>query len=185
MKKINSIVQLSKVMAVALRHDPRSFGLELDSEGWVETEQLLAALRKQSWRKDLIEEDFHKVIESSEKKRYEIVDGRIRALYGHSTPEKIAKEVANPPRFLYHGTARKNLDAILEKGILPMSRQYVHLSKDEETALRVGRRKASDVVLLKIDTEKSRLKYYYGNDQTWLADEISPDSIEVIRSLDS
>ena len=63
-----------------------------------------------------------------------------------------------------------------------MSRQYVHLSEDVETAVKVGRRKASDIVLLKIDTtSKPELKFYYGNDQTWLADEIPPSIIEVVQ----
>ena len=39
-----------------------------------------------------------------------------------------------PPDVLYHGTARRFLESINENGLLPQSRQYVHLSQDNETA---------------------------------------------------
>ena len=182
MRKTNSLVRLSKTMSVALRHDPQSFGLELDPEGWVQTNHLLEALHQLPPWAGISETDFHQVIAASEKKRFEIVGDHIRALYGHSVPTKIIKEATTPPPVLYHGTASRNLDSILKQGILPMSRQYVHLSEDVETAVKVGRRKASDIVLLKIDTtSRPELKFYYGNDQTWLADEIPPSIIEVVQ----
>lgn len=181
MTKTNSLVRLSKTMSVALRHDPASFGIELDSEGWVDTDCLVAALRKIPRWKEIAEADFHQVIAASEKKRFEIASGRIRALYGHSIQKKIVKEAVTPPPVLYHGTARRNLDPIAHQGLLPMSRQYVHLSEDIETAVRVGKRKAQDIVLLKVNTTiRPELKFYYGNDQTWLADEVPPEIIEVI-----
>ncbi len=37
------LVQLSRTMSYALRHHPESFGLVLDSEGWVPVDDLLAS----------------------------------------------------------------------------------------------------------------------------------------------
>jgi len=53
------------------------------------------------------EHDLHVMIEKSDKKRYEISNGKIRALYGHSIPQRIIKEQKCPPEVLYHGTARR------------------------------------------------------------------------------
>ena len=39
-----------------------------------------------------------------------------------------------------------------------MSRQYVHLSEDVETATLVGNRKKGETILLKIDTELAQSK---------------------------
>ncbi len=39
------MVRLSKRISLALRHAPGRFGLVLDEAGWVEVEDLLAALR--------------------------------------------------------------------------------------------------------------------------------------------
>ena len=91
------------------------------------------------------------MIQVSEKKRHEIVGDRIRALYGHSTEEKINKDAVQPPDVLYHGTAHKFLQKILQQGLIPKDRQYVHLSQDMETAITVGKRRDTDPVVLRID----------------------------------
>ena len=182
MSNNNRYVRLSKIMSVALRHDPDSFGIELDEEGWVDVDKLLDALRKHKRWEGITEDDFHTVMSVSAKKRFEISDGHIRALYGHSIPMKIVKEPTTPPTLLYHGTARRNLDTILQEGILPMSRQYVHMSEDVETATKVGRRKAQDIVILAINTQaEPGVPFYCGNDQTWLADRVPPSMIEVLN----
>lgn len=43
-----------------------------------------------------------------------------------------------PPDILYHGTGEKYVSSIDKEGLLPKSRLYVHLSKDEDTAVNVG-----------------------------------------------
>ncbi len=85
----------------------------------------------------------------------------------------IKKQEAEPPEILYHGTARRFLPAIKEKGLLPMSRQYVHLSVDTDIATQVGKRRDSEPVILKIDAKKAYedgVKFYIGNDKVWLCD---------------
>ena len=143
MSNNNRYVRLSKTMSVALRHDPDSFGIELDKEGWVDVDNFSTPCANYKRWEDITEEDFHTVMSISDKKRFEISDGHIRALYGHSIPMKIVKEPTTPPPLLYHGTARRNLDTILQEGILPMSRQYVHMSEDVETANKSGASKSA------------------------------------------
>ena len=87
-----------------------------------------------------MKEDILHVMEISDKKRLEIVDDKIRALYGHSIPMHIKKQEAEPPAILYHGTTKRFLSEIKEKGLLPMIRQYVHLSVDTETAMQVAKK---------------------------------------------
>lgn len=69
-------------------------------------------------------------------------------MQGHST-ESVDINYAEkaPPEFLYHGTATRFIDSIRNQGLLPGSRQYVHLSHDEQTALAVGQRHGKPVVL--------------------------------------
>ncbi len=120
--------KLSKEISYALRHAPWEYELELDSEGWVSVEQVLNALRLDKQWESITESDLKKMIEVSDKKRHEILDEKIRALYGHSVPQKILKKVSVPPSILYHGTARHLVEQILSEGLQPMGRQYVHLS---------------------------------------------------------
>ena len=57
-------------------------------------------------------------------------------------------EQPEPPDLLYHGTATRFLPTILEEGLKPMSRQYVHISSDLETAIQIGKRHGKPVVLV-------------------------------------
>lgn len=165
--------ELSKEVSYALRHAPWEYELELDENGGVPLEQLLSSLQLNSKWENLTVIDLIEMIEKSEKKRHVIYDGKIRAFYGHSIPMKIVKEEKTPPEFLYHGTARRFLNSINEKGLLPQSRQYVHLSQDIETAETVGKRHDNKAGILIIDSLKAwndGIKFYYGNEKVWLAD---------------
>ena len=139
---MDKLTELSKEISYALRHAPWEYELEMDEEGWVPVEQLLDALHKEEKWRNISENDLVIMIQKSEKKRHEIFSGKIKAHYGHSIPMKIAKEEKVPPEVLYHGTARRFLNSIREKGLLPKGRQYVHLSQDVETAHSVGMRHA-------------------------------------------
>lgn len=181
---MKQLEQLSKEVSYALRHAPWEYELEMDEEGWVPIEQLLDALHRSEKWKDICEADLGRMIEESEKKRHEIKDGKIRAFYGHSIPMKIAKEEKMPPEILYHGTARRFMQSIMENGLLPQSRQYVHLSQDLETAENVGKRHDQKPCILIIDAKRAwdeGIKFYLGNEKVWLADAI-PD--KYIRTLD-
>lgn len=174
--------KLSKEVSYALRHAPWEYELELDNEGWVSIEQLLMALRLDNQWKFVSENDFKKMIEVSDKKRHEIFEGKIRALYGHSVPQRILKTVNTPPSTLYHGTARHLVERILSEGLQPMARQYVHLSIDIDTANLVGKRKDSNPVLLKVQAEKASnegIKFYQGNKAVWLADYVPSKFISI------
>lgn len=168
-------MDLSREISYALRHAPWEYELEMDEEGWVPVEQLLDALHRTVKWSNICEADLNEMIEKSEKKRHELADGRIRAFYGHSIPMKILKEEKVPPDVLYHGTARRFLESINENGLLPQSRQYVHLSQDIETAENVGMRHDDKPCILIIDEKMAwndGIKFYFGNEKVWLADKI-------------
>lgn len=168
-------MKLSKEISYTLRHAPWEYELELDENGWVDIEQLLDSLKLDKNWTDLTVTDIEEMIEQSEKTRHEISNGKIRALYGHSTPARIKLEEKKPPEILFHGTAKRFIDNIKKNGLLPMNRQYVHLSVDIETAKIVGKRRDSEPVILKIYSCKAfedGIKFYHGNDNIWLADKI-------------
>lgn len=172
MKKLE---ELSKETSYALRHVPWEYELEMDEEGWVPIEQLLDALHRSEKWGNVCETDLNEMIEKSEKKRHELKCGKIRAVYGHSIPMRILKEEKMPPDVLYHGTARRFLESINENGLLPQSRQYVHLSQDIDTAEAVGMRHDDKPCILIIDAKTAwndGIKFYFGNEKVWLADKI-------------
>lgn len=178
--------ELSKEISYALRHAPWEYELELDEAGWVSVEQLIESINKQEEHRMITVRDIEYIVENSSKKRHEIEKGKIRALYGHSVPMKISKDEKTPPNILYHGTSYNAFENIKKIGILPMSRQYVHLSVDRETALSVGKRKDKNPIILEIDTNKAMeigIKFYLGNEKVWLADSVPVEAITNLKVI--
>ncbi len=149
-------MSVSRFLSGLLRHFPEKFGVELDSYGWANVEEVarVIAERYRMSEKDavrLIEE----IVKNDPKGRFELKGGRIRAKYGHSVKvETRWSESGEIPSILYHGTSRKAVRSILEKGILPMKRREVHLSGSIADAVEVGRRYDPNPVVLRIDARK-------------------------------
>jgi putative RNA 2'-phosphotransferase len=181
------LVRLSKAISRALRHEPWVYELEPDDEGWVPVAALLEALREErpGWR-GVSEREIARIIAESDKRRFELAGGRIRALYGHSLPGRLRKEPAPPPAILYHGTTREAAGRILREGLRPMGRQYVHLSTDETTAHQVAARRRGPAVLLTVaagEAHRHGVAFYLGNEQVWLADAVPPEWISAPGDL--
>jgi len=173
------LVKISRTISYALRHHPDDFELVLDDEGWVSVPGLLTALGERNHEQTTVE-DIVAIMAQSDKQRFEMRDGMIRAYYGHSIPQKVLRELAIPPATLFHGTTQEAVKAIEVEGLKPMGRQYVHLSDEEATARTVALRRTSHPVILRINALQAHehgIKFYYGNDMVWLADSIPADFI--------
>lgn len=179
------LTRLSKAVSRALRHEPWLFELELDEHGWTPVDALVDALRKESpeWL-DLDLSDLQMMINSAAKPRHEIRGQLIRALYGHSTPGAFAVVAAIPPAELFHGTSPESIRSIFTVGLLPMKRQYVHMSADADTAVLVGSRKSEQPVILTIDTVAALAAdttFYRGSNMVWLASHVPAEFIRISR----
>ena len=169
-------------MSHALRHEPWLYELEPDDEGWVPVDALIGAVRTQAQQcGDVDGAAIDDVVRNSSKQRFEIEDGRIRALYGHSVPGRLIKRSAVPPKLLFHGTSPGSERLITADGLRPMSRQFVHLSTDRAVALEVGRRKSNQPVVLRVHAGKAHtagVRFLVGNDAVWLADHVPSEFID-------
>ncbi len=177
-------IQLSKTLSHALRHAPETYGLTLDEKGSVSLADLVAAIRKS--KKEFSELDELDVIEltfNAEKVRHIIQAGRIKALYGHSIGDGEKRIAEHPPTELYHGTSIEALKLIMQQGLRPMKRMFVHLSVDIETAHLVGRRKSPTPVILKIQAHAAAnhgIEFFNAGDKVWLAREIGAEFISPV-----
>lgn len=175
-KQHRNDVFISKKMSYCLRHNPEKYGLKLDEYGFVDLQDFLNAMnRVHHFQPKLTEMKIREIMHSSDKERFEIKNGRICALYGHSVPGIIKRKKKQPPVILYHGTTHQALPSIMREGLLPMRRQYVHLSTDIPMALSVGKRRDPQPVILQIDAQKAYkdgIDFYVGNDEVWLCDKM-------------
>lgn len=177
------IAQTSKFLSYVLRHQPEAIGIALDSEGWIAIASLIeAAGAKQRLSAELIAE----VVATNDKKRFAISDDglRIRAVQGHSTAQvDLTFSERVPPSTLYHGTASRFLEAILQEGLRPQKRQYVHLSREVATAVSVGQRYGRPVVLSVAAGQLHRdgHRFFQADNGVWLVADVPP----VYLSVDS
>ncbi|MCR4869841.1 MAG: RNA 2'-phosphotransferase [Atopobiaceae bacterium] len=179
------LARISKEVSYALRHAPEEYGLVLDGEGFVPVGELLFAINAcHPGRAPVTQDDLEEIIAASDKRRHEISDGRIRALYGHSVEKAIERTPATPPGILYHGTTHKALGAIMEEGLLPMGRQLVHLSADVEMAKQVGGRRDAHPVILQVDAASAHadgIAFFLGNERVWLADSVPARYLSILK----
>jgi putative RNA 2'-phosphotransferase len=174
------LIKLSKTVSHALRHEPGSYNLTLDKEGWVNISDLLISLKNKGWG-NVNHDDLILMIDKSEKKRYQILNDKIRAYYGHSTDVKILKQQQVPPQVLYHGTSSNKVNSILKNGLLPMRRQYVHLSEDITTAEIVANRRAGEIKILviqAINAYYNGVAFYKEENGVWLSEHVPPKFIQ-------
>lgn len=174
-----SLTETSKFLSYVLRHKPESIGLGLDPEGWASISELID---KASIPITL--ELLNEVVTTNDKKRFAISsDGLfIRANQGHSIKVDLGLEPKEPPEFLYHGTATRFLTSIKEKGLVPKNRQYVHLSIDQETAVKVGQRHGKPVVLTipALQMHKHGHQFFQAQNGVWLTDNVPKEYIHPI-----
>ena len=176
-------VKVSRFMSYLLRHDPR--GLRMNARGFVRLDDLLRRVRE---RYDVDEAFIRDIICSGDKTRFQILDGKIRALYGHTVHVEIDLPEDESVDVLYHGTTAEAASKILKKGLRSMKRKWVHLSTSKDTATEVGERRTPNPVILVIDAEKAQregIRFYKATDRVYLSKRIPPKYIKLHEMFSS
>lgn len=168
--------KISKFLSYVLRHQPDAIGLILDDHGWANIEELINKANQSGEVTTLDRSLIQDVVDSNDKKRFFISDDgqSIRASQGHSVNVDLQLKPVEPPEFLYHGTATRFLESILKEGLKPQQRQYVHLSKDIETATKVGQRYGKPVILT-INAQlmcEQGFKFFLSENGVWLTNNV-------------
>lgn len=164
---------ISKYMSLILRHKPETIGISLDEHGWANVEELIAGIAKNNeFNMEILEE----IVRTDEKQRYSFNDDKtlIRANQGHSILVDVELEEKEPPEILWHGTGEKFVVAIDAEGLISKSRLYVHLSKDEDTAIKVGARHGKPVIynVLAKQMYEDGYKFYLSVNGVWLTKDV-------------
>ena len=175
---------LSVFVALVLRHNPAAAGSALDKNGWADVNELINGINRTGRYIDF--ETLAEIVATDEKQRFAFNSekSKIRASQGHSIDVDLELEETEPPKFLYHGTAEKYLESIKRQGIEKKTRNFVHLSPTEQTAIKVGSRHGSPVVL-KIDAQRMAAegyKFFISKNGVWLTDRVPFEYvIEIIK----
>ncbi len=174
--------EISKFIALILRHKPEVIGIQLDEHGWANVDELIAGINRQTpFNMQMLE----KIVREDEKTRYSFNEDKtlIRANQGHSIPVDVELEEKVPPEILYHGTGEKYVSSIDVQGLLPKSRLYVHLSKDTETAYKVGIRHGK-AVIYEVSSGKMAqdgYKFYLSANGVWLTKSVPAKYLKKLK----
>lgn len=173
-----------RLIARILRHCPSMIGIELDENGWADTLQLIDGINKLG--RDIDFDTLKKIVAQDGKSRFSFNGdmSKVRAVQGHSIAVDLQLQEKIPPEFLYHGTADKYMNSIKSGGIQKKKRNFVHLSLNEETAVKVGSRHGVPVIL-KINSRQMEIdgyKFFVAQNGVWLTDFVPFEYVvEIIR----
>ena len=175
----NREIKISQFLSYVLRHKPESIGLTLDKNGWASVAEIL-----NNSKLSFSIEELKQVVENNDKKRFSFNDNltKIKANQGHSVKVELEFQQIIPPEILYHGTAKRFIKSIQQKGLLKGERHHVHLSKDLKTASSVGKRHGNVVILL-IDTKQmyqDGYQFYLSDNQVYLVDYVPPNYLTIV-----
>lgn len=164
--------RLLRSLCRLLRHDGDLFNLSLRADGFIDLDDLLAALNREKLfnghlsRKQLVD------YLSTDHDRFEVRRDAVRARYGHSHADLHLQASIEPPNTLYHGTSQAALRLITQAGLQPMGRRYLHLTSDYDYAWRVASRNGRPAAILAVDTDaavKSGIAFHRASRHVWLS----------------
>jgi putative RNA 2'-phosphotransferase len=177
------VVRISRFLSLVLRHQPQTIGLQLDEQGWAPVDSLLQNIKAKGFYLD--QATLQHIVDTNNKKRFAFNGDKtkIRASQGHSIAVDLGYSKTIPPPVLYHGTAEKNVAAILKEGLKKRSRQQVHLSAEKETAMQVGRRHGTPVV---VEVASARMhadgyQFFLSANSVWLTDAVPAAYLRLIE----
>ena len=179
----NQLKNLSKFIALILRHKPQTIGIVLNKHGWANVDELIkgiARFKQIPFSMKILEQ----IVADDEKKRYSFNETKtlIRANQGHSISVDVELSECCPPAILYHGTSIKFVSSIDKEGLLSKSRLYVHLSKDIETAKIVGSRHGNPIIykVKSLAMYNAGYKFYLSANGVWLVKEVPAEYLDKI-----
>ena len=172
--------ELSKFLSLILRHKPETIGKKLDEHGCADVQELIDGIGKtHRFSMDMLE----KIVAEDDKQRYSFNEDKtlIRANQGYSINVDVELKKTIPPETLWHGAGEKNVASILQDGLIPKSRLYVHLSKDYDTAVKVGSRHGKPVVFKVYAGRMAEegYEFFMSENGVWLSKHVPKEYIEV------
>jgi putative RNA 2'-phosphotransferase len=120
-----------------------------NSDGFVPLKELLQAVKEEEGWSYVRQADIREVL-MIQPGRFEVVDDQIRLPPQDVLGPLMDRGSVSPPEILYHGARQKAYPHILERGLSPTRYPYVCLAAHEQLALRIGRRRDPQPVLITV-----------------------------------
>ncbi len=141
---------LARMLTYILGHRPDEFGLVLSEEGFVPIKHLLQVLTGESGWGFVRRHHLDQVVGLMSPPALEIMEDRIRA----RAPARLRREAGeSPPALLYAAIPTKAHLKVWEEGLKPPPDRELVLAATPELALKLGRRRAPDPILVTVQAQ--------------------------------
>ena len=149
---------LSKSLSWVLRHGAETQGLAIEPSGFVPLPEVMQFLKGKG-HKDINEERIRKIVDTNDKKRFEILEKKhhvfIRATQGHTMKcidtESLLNKIEDASVYpvVIHGTFQKFWPLIKQEGLKRMSRLHIHFAPGmpKEEGVISGMRGSCNVII--------------------------------------
>jgi putative RNA 2'-phosphotransferase len=176
MKPQQSTRRLEKFIVYVLGRRPDEFGLVPDADGWVKLKDLLKALNEEDGWRHVRRSHIDEIVLTQPAAEIDINENRVRARLREHIP--VPQPVDGPPKLLYTCIRRRAYSVVLDKGIVAAEGKKVVLAAAPDLALRIGRRRDPDPVLLTVNVEQTLahgIALHRFGELLYLADAIATD----------
>lgn len=143
---------LARMLTYMLGHRPDEFGLVLSAEGFVPIKHLLQALVGEPGWGFVRRRHLEEVVGLLQPPRFEVVGEDIRCLEP-GPPDLRRPPGERLPPLLYVAVPPKAHPRVWETGLKPLPDRDLVLAATPETALKLGRRRAPDPVLVTVQSQ--------------------------------
>lgn len=169
--------KLLRAVCYLLRHQTETAILPRDSEGFVTTRDLHRALVQRPENAHPFNVDEVRQLLARHSDRFEVVEDRVRARYGHSLEGTEVGAPTIPPPRLYHGTCERWREAINLLGLRPMGRRYVHLTSDLDYARSIALKAQVAPLIVRVEAARAQeqgIKFWRASRHVWLVEFVAP-----------
>lgn len=143
------VQSLGRLLVYMLGHRPDEFGLVPDREGFVPCKQLLQAFHEEPAWQYVRQSHINEVLLGKERALFQAEGNRIRAM-DRKWQLDFDHPSATVPKILFTGVRKKAHPVVMAKGLSAPEGMPIAFSSDQETALRIGRRRDREPVLLEV-----------------------------------
>lgn len=192
-------IRVSKYLSYLLRHGAEKSNLNISKTGFVSVNQIISLPQSRNYKLD--EETIRKIVDTNDKKRFELSKSEngellIRACQGHSIKNldetQMMTEIidANEYPIIVHGTYFVNWNKIKIEGLKTMNRNHVHfaIGYPQDQQVISGMRKSCEI-FIEIDMHKAihdGIKFYLSANKVVLSSGInniiSPKYFKAVKS---
>lgn len=170
---------LARFLVYVLGHRPDEFGLLPDAEGYVGLKELLKAIHEEPEWRHVRQGAVNEILMGRHRGLFALDGNRIRAVERHWQPPGSGPPSPVVPKTLYTAVRRRAHAVVMEKGLKPHQEPFLLLSEKREAALRIGRRRDPEPIVLEIRAAASTGKggVYYAFESLFLSPAVRPEFI--------